>query len=57
MPLFSADYYFDPPKTMDFSLTLLRDMLHINSTKEQIEKTYKQIIDEHIDIDSSLALL
>jgi uncharacterized RDD family membrane protein YckC len=40
MPLFSADYYFDPPKTMDFSLTLMRDMLYINSTKEQIAKTY-----------------
>jgi hypothetical protein len=30
MPLFSADYYFDPPKTMDFSLTLLKDISEVD---------------------------
>lgn len=29
MPLFSADYYYDPPKTLDFSITLLVDMCEV----------------------------
>lgn len=48
MPLFSANYYFDPPSTIDFAVkSLLHVSYNTNFTPTDIQTLYNKIIAEH----------
>jgi len=34
MPLFSADYFFDPPKSVDFSCKMLKEISEFKGSTE-----------------------
>ncbi|EGR34324.1 hypothetical protein IMG5_016400 [Ichthyophthirius multifiliis] len=55
MPLFSADYYFDLPISMDLVTQQLKMIIETQSTKDQIINQYQDIIIQYKNLSSPLA--
>lgn len=56
MPLFSADYFFDPPKSVEFACRIMKDITESSkSSHADIGNLMRSIVDQHAGLSQTIA--